>query len=111
MFFSNCFLIPGLLVTKIGFQKIAVLALIFYSVRLAGFKLMTSPELFLILEVLKPLCTTLLILSVANFVKSNSTETSTATVQSIFASTHFGVGENQTFLADKKKSVLFVNFH
>ena len=87
----------GLLVTKIGCQKIAVVALVLYSVRLFGFTLMTSPELFLILEILKPLCTTLLILSVSNFVKDNSTMTSTATMQSIFGATHFGVGEIWSF--------------
>jgi hypothetical protein len=94
---ENDYLFLGLLVKILGYQKIAVLALVLYSVRLSGFTVLTSPELFLILEILKPFSTTLLIMAAMNFVKSNSPLTSISTAQSIFSSAHFGVGKNRSF--------------
>jgi hypothetical protein len=40
------------------------LSLILYAVRFVGYTLLSSPELFLILELLKPFCTTLLLIAV-----------------------------------------------
>ena len=65
----------------IGYQKIALLALILYAVRFVGFTLLSSPELFLILELLKPFCSTLLYIAVFAFVRKNSPLTIAATIE------------------------------
>ena len=49
-------------------------------------------EWFLLLEALKPFCTTLLLIAVFSFIKSNSTLTTAATIESIFGAAYFGVG-------------------
>ena len=51
-----------------------------------------TPEWFLLLEALKPFCTTLLLIAVFSFIKSNSPLTTAATVESIFGACYFGVG-------------------
>lgn len=81
------------MVKHIGYQKIALLALILYAVRFVGFTLLSSPELFLILELLKPFCSTLLYIAVFAFVRKNSPLTIAATIESIFGSSHFGLGK------------------
>lgn len=82
----------GMLVKKIGYSNIMLLSLVLYAVRIAGYSLFTKPEWFLLLEALKPFCTTLLLIAVFSFIKSHSPLTTAATVESIFGASYFGVG-------------------
>ena len=81
-----------LLIQTLGHRKIVSFALILYAARMFGFAELTSAEPFLALEVAKPFCTTLLLISVMTFVKDNAPLTTMATMEAIFGSAYFGVG-------------------
>ena len=61
-------------------------------INLTNFFIIARAEPFLILEVAKPFCTTLLLISVMTFVKDNAPLTTMATMEAIFGSSYFGVG-------------------
>lgn len=81
-----------LLIQTLGHRKIVTIALLLYAMRMFGFAQLTRAEPFLILEVAKPFCTTLLLISVMTFVKDNAPLTTMATMEAIFGSSYFGVG-------------------
>jgi len=81
-----------LLIQTLGHRKIVTIALLLYAMRMFGFAELTRAEPFLILEVAKPFCTTLLLISVMTFVKDNAPLTTMATMEAIFGSSYFGVG-------------------
>ena len=81
-----------LIIKFLGHRKIVVIALILYAIRFFGFAALVQVELFLVLEVAKPLCTTLLLISVMTFVKDQIPLTTMASVEAIFGSCYFGVG-------------------
>ena len=60
-----------LLIQILGHRKIVTLALLLYAIRMFGFAQLTIAEPFLALEVAKPFCTTLLLISVMTFVKGS----------------------------------------
>ena len=61
-------------------------------IKLTNFFIIARAEPFLILEVAKPFCTTLLLISVLTFVKAHAPLTTMATMEAIFGSSYFGVG-------------------
>ena len=81
-----------LLIRKLGHHVIVVTALSLYSLRMLGYSLIHLPELSLLFELVKPACTTLLLISAMNFVKDVSPMTTTASMEGIFGSLYFGVG-------------------
>jgi len=81
-----------LIIKSLGHHKIVIFALILYSIRLFGYAELTNAETFLVFEVFKPFCTTLLLIAVMTYVKDNIPLTTMATVEAIFGSSYFGVG-------------------
>ena len=81
-----------LIIKSLGHRKIVLLALILYAIRLFGYAQLTQVEVFLVLEVAKPFCTTLLLISVMTFVKDNTPLTTMASMEAIFGSCYFGLG-------------------
>ena len=81
-----------LIIQKLGYKRIVVMALLLYAMRLFGFAELKTAEPFLALEITKPLCTTLLLITCFSFVKDNAALTTMATVEAIFGSAYFGVG-------------------
>ena len=83
-----------LLIQKLGHGAIVVSALGLYSIRFLGYSLLPQigVELALVFEFLKPLCTTLLLISAMTFVKDVSPVTTAASMEGLFGSMYFGVG-------------------
>ena len=76
-----------------GHHYIAFIALGIYAIRLIGYSnIGKMVSLCVLLEALKPFCTTLLLISAMTFVKDVSPLTTAATMEGIFGSSYFGVG-------------------
>ena len=78
-----------------GHAKIVFIALGFYSLRLLGYSIIgETVSLCILLEVFKPFCTTLLLISAMTFVKDVSPLTTAATIEGIFGAAYFGAGRS-----------------
>ncbi len=94
-----------LIIERLGYSFVVVSALSLYSVRLLGVSLLpeSAPEvsgpLALVLELAKPMCTSLLLIAAFTFVKDVSPLTSAATVEGVFGALYFGVGRGLGGLA------------
>ncbi|TRY69336.1 hypothetical protein TCAL_04104 [Tigriopus californicus] len=80
------------IISKLGHHFVILTTLVIYSCRMLGYSFIQEPKMVFVLEFLKPLCTTLLIISAMTFVKDVSTLTTVATMEGIFGSLYFGVG-------------------
>ena len=79
----------------LGHVKIVLIALGFYSIRLLGYSIIgETVSLCILLEVFKPFCTTLLLISAMTFVKDVSPLTTAATIEGIFGAAYFGAGRS-----------------
>lgn len=81
-----------LIIAKLGHHFVILTTLLIYSCRMLGYSFIQEPEMVFLLEFLKPLCTTLLLISAMTFVKDVSTLTTVATMEGIFGSLYFGIG-------------------
>ena len=52
-----------LIIKNLGHHKIVIFALILYSIRLFGYAELSHAETFLVFELVKPFCTTLLLIA------------------------------------------------
>ena len=81
------------LIKRVGHQGLAILALTCMAIRCMGYSYLTdTPSLFLLYETLKPMSTTLIIISTFDFIRLSVPITTYATVNSIFGAMYFGVG-------------------
>jgi len=85
-FYSN------FLIKKLKHERLVVLALVCFAVRMVGYSYIRQPAYFLFFEVLKPFSTTLLIITTFDFIRKSVPLTTYATVNSIFGASYFGVG-------------------
>ena len=76
-----------------GHNFVALIALGTYAIRMLGYSYIGKVvSICVLLEALKPFCTTLLLISAMTFVKDVSPLTIAASMEGIFGSSYFGVG-------------------
>ena len=77
----------------LGHNFVALIALGTYAIRMLGYSYIGKMvSICVLLEALKPFCTTLLLISAMTFVKDVSPLTIAASMEGIFGSSYFGVG-------------------
>jgi len=82
-----------LLLKHLGHNFVALIALGTYAIRMLGYAYIGKMvSICVLLEALKPFCTTLLLISAMTFVKDVSPLTIAASMEGIFGSSYFGVG-------------------
>ena len=79
-------------IKKLKHERIVILSLSCFGLRMLGYSFIHHPALFLILEALKPISVTLLIISTFDYIKTSAPLTTYATVNALFGAAYFGIG-------------------